>query len=224
MKKTLNISNCCIPTLCFLQRVFRHDELPVVFHLCRLQSTDTTYDIYFSFSTFSKLTVVVVEVTFFTWAMLNLFTTMVTLQSFPNSGQTTCYSYRPRRTTSAPVFCKPIAHLFKLSLASSTVPVQWKQAATRPIPKVNTPKQPADFHPISVTPVLTRSYTTNNCWITYRQTISTFCTVFSHQNLLLHRIIVSVLVFTIYSYRLILIISLTLTLSFECYSETCINV
>jgi len=41
------------------------------------------------------------------------------------------------------------------------------------------------------------------------QTISTLYIVFYRQNLLLHRITVSVLVFTIYSYRIILIISLT---------------
>ena len=57
---------------------------------------------------------------------------------------------------SAPVFYKPIARLFNLSLATSTVPQQWKQASIRPIPKVFPPKQHVDFRPISITPVLTR--------------------------------------------------------------------
>jgi len=50
----------------------------------------------------------------------------------------------------------PVAHLFNLSVFTSTVPQQWKQAMIRPIPKVNTPTQHADFRPISITPVLTR--------------------------------------------------------------------
>ena len=56
----------------------------------------------------------------------------------------------------APVFCKPIARLFNLSLTTSTVPQQWKKASIIPIPKVTQPKQHADFRPISITPVLTR--------------------------------------------------------------------
>ena len=56
----------------------------------------------------------------------------------------------------APVFCRPIARLFNLSLSTSTVPQQWKQASIRPLPKVAAPKQHADFRPISITPVLTR--------------------------------------------------------------------
>jgi len=45
----------------------------------------------------------------------------------------------------APVFSRQIAMLFNLSIASSTVPQQWKQASIRPIPKVPAPKQKADF-------------------------------------------------------------------------------
>ena len=56
----------------------------------------------------------------------------------------------------APAFAKPIARLFSLSVETSFVPKQWKQACIRPIPKVNVPKQLADFRPISITPVLTR--------------------------------------------------------------------
>jgi hypothetical protein len=56
----------------------------------------------------------------------------------------------------APLFCEPITRLFNLSLSTSTVPLQWKQAFIRPIAKVSTPSQPTDFRPISITPVLTR--------------------------------------------------------------------
>jgi len=56
----------------------------------------------------------------------------------------------------APVFCKPLARLFTLSVATSTVPSQWKTTYIRPIPKVPAPSGHADFRPISVTPVLTR--------------------------------------------------------------------
>ena len=56
----------------------------------------------------------------------------------------------------APVFCKPIARLFNLSLSTSTVPQEWKTASIIPIPKVSQPKRHPDFRPISITPVLTR--------------------------------------------------------------------
>ena len=56
----------------------------------------------------------------------------------------------------APVFYQPIAYLFNLSIATSTVPQQWKQASIIPIPKTLPTKQLADFRPISITPVLTR--------------------------------------------------------------------
>lgn len=56
----------------------------------------------------------------------------------------------------APVFAKPLARLFNMFLVNSTVPLQWKRARIRPIPKVPAPQQPSDFRPISVTPVLSR--------------------------------------------------------------------
>ena len=46
--------------------------------------------------------------------------------------------------------------LFNLSVATSTIPRQWKQASIRPISKVAAPRKHADFRPVSVTPVLTR--------------------------------------------------------------------
>jgi hypothetical protein len=39
-----------------------------------------------------------------------------------------------------PVFCQPIAYLFSLSRAMSTIPQQWKQASILPIPKSLPPK------------------------------------------------------------------------------------
>ena len=56
----------------------------------------------------------------------------------------------------APIFCYHLSYLFNLSLSTSTVPLQWKEACIRPIPKIPSPRQPADFRPISVTPILTR--------------------------------------------------------------------
>jgi len=43
-----------------------------------------------------------------------------------------------------------------LYLYSSVVPMQWKSAVIRPVPKVATAKSHTDFRPISITPVLTR--------------------------------------------------------------------
>ena len=56
----------------------------------------------------------------------------------------------------APVFCKPIAHLFNLSIYVPFVPQQWKCAWISPIPKVPTPKTHSDYRPISITSILTR--------------------------------------------------------------------
>ena len=56
----------------------------------------------------------------------------------------------------APIFYKPLTYLFNLSLSNSVVPIQWKLAWIRPIPKVSAPAQHSDYRPISITPVLTR--------------------------------------------------------------------
>ena len=58
----------------------------------------------------------------------------------------------------APVFCGPLARLFNKSVASSTVPKQWKLASITPVPKTATPQEHADFRPISITPVLSRTF------------------------------------------------------------------
>ena len=59
--------------------------------------------------------------------------------------------------TGAPILAKPIAHLFNLSLHTSFVPSQWKTSSIHPIAKVPQPKTPADYRPISITPVLSRT-------------------------------------------------------------------
>lgn len=56
----------------------------------------------------------------------------------------------------APIFYKVLTHLFNLSLSNSVVPIQWKLAWIRPVPKIATPAQHSDYRPISITPVLTR--------------------------------------------------------------------
>jgi len=55
----------------------------------------------------------------------------------------------------APAFYKPLAYLFNKSIATSTVPLQWKNAIIYPVPKISSPKDCNDY--ISVTPVLTRT-------------------------------------------------------------------
>jgi hypothetical protein len=56
----------------------------------------------------------------------------------------------------APFFTKPITKLLNRSITESWVPIQWKRAYIRPIQKVRAPTGPADFRPISITPVLSR--------------------------------------------------------------------
>ena len=56
----------------------------------------------------------------------------------------------------APIFCKHVAFLFNISLATSTVAQQWKEASIPPVPKIAIPTQHSDFRPISITPILTR--------------------------------------------------------------------
>ena len=52
-------------------------------------------------------------------------------------------------------FCGPLARLFNMSIATSTVPKQWKLA---PVPKTAKPQEHSDFRPISITPVLSRTF------------------------------------------------------------------
>ena len=57
----------------------------------------------------------------------------------------------------APVFCGPLARLLNRSVATSTIPKQWKMATITPVPKIATPRECANFRPISVTSVLSRA-------------------------------------------------------------------
>ena len=41
----------------------------------------------------------------------------------------------------APILCKHVAFLFNISLATSTVAQQWKEASITPVPKIDTPTQ-----------------------------------------------------------------------------------
>jgi len=56
----------------------------------------------------------------------------------------------------APVFCKPIAYLFNLSITECFVPQQWNTAWISPIPKVPVPKSHPDYRPISISSILSR--------------------------------------------------------------------
>ena len=51
---------------------------------------------------------------------------------------------------------KPVAHIYNLSLSSSCVPRQWKEAVIIPLPKTSNPTSCSDFRPISLTPILSR--------------------------------------------------------------------
>lgn len=57
---------------------------------------------------------------------------------------------------SAPSFCKPLSHIFNLSLSESVVPDQFKKAIISPIPKIKKPALCADYRPISLTPIVAR--------------------------------------------------------------------
>ena len=46
---------------------------------------------------------------------------------------------------------KPIAHIYNMSVYTSIVPLQWKEAVITPIPKVPNPLNCSDFRPISLT-------------------------------------------------------------------------
>ena len=56
----------------------------------------------------------------------------------------------------ASVSSKYIAKLFGKSILEGVVLTQWKQAYIKPIAKVTSPSVPADYRPISITPVLCR--------------------------------------------------------------------
>ena len=57
---------------------------------------------------------------------------------------------------SAPVLSGILAHLMNQSFAQTHVPTQWKTSIIHPVAKIDQPRVPADFRPISITPVLSR--------------------------------------------------------------------
>ena len=56
----------------------------------------------------------------------------------------------------SPVYCGVLTDLINRSIKLSHVPEQWRMAIIHPVAKVNSPVSPADFRPISITPVLSR--------------------------------------------------------------------
>ena len=56
----------------------------------------------------------------------------------------------------APVYTTPLAYLINQSVLSAAVPLQWKTAVIKPVPKIHHPQEPADFRPISIAPILSR--------------------------------------------------------------------
>jgi len=65
----------------------------------------------------------------------------------------TCIVYRIHPLATFSVFD---VTMINMSLLTATVPSQWKQARIRPVPKITSPQQAADYRPISITPVLSR--------------------------------------------------------------------
>ena len=57
----------------------------------------------------------------------------------------------------APLFYKPLTHLFNVSVSGGVIPHQWKAASISPVPKVSSPASFSDFRPISITSVLSRA-------------------------------------------------------------------
>ena len=53
--------------------------------------------------------------------------------------------------------CKPLTHLINKSLHNSYLPTQSKTATITPVPKVSSPKNPAEYRPISLTSILSRT-------------------------------------------------------------------
>ena len=63
----------------------------------------------------------------------------------------------------APVFNGPLAGLLNKSIATSTVPKQWKLASITPVLKITSPQKHVVFRPISITPVLSRTFERDTC-------------------------------------------------------------
>jgi hypothetical protein len=57
-----------------------------------------------------------------------------------------------------PLICCHVLHDFNHTITSSVFPSMWKVAIIRPVPKVDTPSCPSDFHPISIVSVLSKAF------------------------------------------------------------------
>ena len=55
-----------------------------------------------------------------------------------------------------PLFAAPLSSILNLSLVTSVVPRQWKQACILPIAKIAAPRTSADYRPISITSVISK--------------------------------------------------------------------
>lgn len=52
----------------------------------------------------------------------------------------------------------PICHIINASIKQNLFPNQWKISRISPIPKIKSPKDPSDFRPISILPILSKVY------------------------------------------------------------------
>ena len=52
----------------------------------------------------------------------------------------------------------PVCHMINECIRSNFFPDQWKISRISPVPKVNFPKEPSDYRPISILPILSKVY------------------------------------------------------------------
>lgn len=57
-----------------------------------------------------------------------------------------------------PYVIPPLTHIFNFSITTSKFPNNWKIANVNPIAKVNNPRSPNDFRPISILPALSKAF------------------------------------------------------------------
>jgi len=58
----------------------------------------------------------------------------------------------------APIWRPSLLHSSTKYSRPATLPAKWKHAVITPLPKVSQPKEPSDFRPISVTPLISRLF------------------------------------------------------------------
>ena len=52
----------------------------------------------------------------------------------------------------------PICHIINTAIEENSFPQQWKISKITPIPKIDQPKEPSDYRPISILPILSKVY------------------------------------------------------------------